>query len=169
MGPRNFLTSLGKNAIAELVQLQRLPQRPAQPHGAEGAAVLDANTTDLDLGSFKCAFVLEELRLDSLGPKEVTRKSRRLSHPTVTEPAEIRDGLLNDLRAPSHGAHECPVSSDSVLASDLLVPEIHGVPDPVSSLQQLILNPPVFPLHPLRDVEPQWRHKEPRLHGLHPT
>ncbi len=112
--------------LAEPVELQRLPQEPAEPNASEGPPflqpyLLDANARQLDGGS-----IFEEVELTGAFAEEMPCELRGLRALLRVKSSKVRHGFLAYLAALANGPNEAPVRVRLAVPLHSRVSQIHA-------------------------------------------
>ena len=102
MRPRHFLSPWWKETIAELVELESLPEHSAEPDVTEDAPALDTNPFQIDACGLERVSVIEEINLVGTITEKVLCKSGGLCASLGVELTKVRDSLLADFLPFAH-------------------------------------------------------------------
>ena len=114
---------------AQLIELQRPPQRPAQPHRPEAARALQTHLIELDRNRGARARRLRTARRCETQPRppdDAARQRCGSRAPLRIELAQLRHRLLHHLAAAAHRAHQPPVDVRLAVFASCRVPQVHA-------------------------------------------
>ena len=107
--PGNDLAPGAQMLLAEIVEPERAPQLPGQPHIAELPTSLHANLAGHDLDGLDGFGRVEQRGRVDLAAEEMASQRRRLRPTLAIELAEVRHHLLAYLAPDAHRANQAPV------------------------------------------------------------
>ncbi len=123
--PRHRLPARRQQALEQLIQTQRAPERPAEPHVAEGPAALQPEPVEAN--GNRAVAVLARPEEGELFPPAGDRAGQGLRPRAALriEFAQVRHRLLHDLAPDAHRADQPPVRVDLAILPARGVAQIH--------------------------------------------
>src|SRR5213593_5037211 len=122
--PRDRFAAFRQPAREDLVELERPPERPAQPHVAERPAPLQADPLEPNGNELVRLIADEQVGLFSIAGDRARQRAGPRAALNVEFP-EMGNRLLDDLATDAHGADELPVPMGLAVLPPRRVTEVH--------------------------------------------